>query len=88
MRNYSRMLFDSPSEMALNISPHLDVIQFGGAFFPRQGWPPVATSTAIALDNYGRDQEQRNVAASSRNDDESNGYKCLLIFAGFMAMFL
>jgi hypothetical protein len=46
-----------------------------------------ATSTAIALDDYGLDQEQRSVAASSRNEDESNGYKCLLIFAGFMAMF-
>jgi len=40
------------------------------------------TSTAIALDDYGPDQEQRNVAASSRNEDESR-YKCLLIFASW-----
>lgn len=45
------------------------------------------TSTAIALEDYRPDQEQRDVVASTGNGEQSNGYKCLLIFAGFMAMF-
>jgi len=65
----------------------LDVINFpcGGRILPETRM--AATSTAIALDDYGPDQEQRNVAASSRNEDQSKGYKCIHIFVGFMAMF-
>src|SRR5271170_5147848 len=62
-----------------------DRFPLGGGINPKTRM--AATSTAIALEDHSPDQEQRNVAASSRNEDESFVYKCLLIFAGFMAMF-
>lgn len=45
------------------------------------------TSASIALEDFVPDQGDRTVVASPNNDNESNAYKCLLVFAGFMAIF-
>lgn len=46
-----------------------------------------ATSASAALEDFIPDQGDRTAAASPNNDNESNAYKCLLVFAGFMAIF-